>query len=120
MDIAFPLRFDSHGRTAGCDEARHVRDMIEQLLFTMPGERVNRPDFGCGLMHAVFAANGPEIAAALEFNARAALQRYLGDVIDVTRLSATADEAVLLVEIDYVIRRTGETRCDRFAPEPAP
>jgi phage baseplate assembly protein W len=115
MNIAFPLRFDARGRTAECDDARHVRDMIEQLLFTMPGERVNRPDFGCGLMHAVFAANGPEIAAALEFNARAALQRYLGEVIEVTRLTAAADEAVLLVEIDYVIRRTGESRCERVA-----
>ena len=120
MNIAFPLRFDSRGRTAECDHPRHVRDMIEQLLFTMPGERVNRPEFGCGLMHAVFAANGPEIAAALEFNTRAALQRYLGDVIDVRRLSAIADEAVLLVEIDYVIRSTGETRCDTFGPGAAP
>lgn len=115
MNIAFPLRFDSSGRTAQCDEARHVRDMIEQLLLTMPGERVNRPDFGCGLMHAVFAANSPELAAALEFSTRAALQRFLGDVIDVRRLSATADEAVLRVEIDYLIRRTGEARCDEFS-----
>ncbi|HYI65210.1 MAG TPA: GPW/gp25 family protein [Allosphingosinicella sp.] len=114
MNIAFPLRFDSHGRTAECDVSRHVRNMIEQLLFTLPGERVNRPEFGCGLMHAVFAANGPEIAAALEFNARAALERHLGDVIDVRRLSATADEAVLLVEIAYVIRSNGETRYDEF------
>ena len=120
MNIAFPFDFDAHGRTGSCGDEAHIRQMIELLLFTTPGERVNRPDFGCGLMHAVFAANGPEIAAALEFNARAALQRYLGDVIDVSRLSATADEAVLLVEIDYVIRRTGESRCDRFAPEPAP
>jgi phage baseplate assembly protein W len=115
MNIAFPLRFDARGRTAECDEAAHVRDMIEQVLFTMPGERVNRPDFGCGLMHAVFSANGPEIAAALEFNARAALQRYLGDVIEVTRLAASAEEAVLLVEIDYVIRRTGESRSEQIA-----
>jgi phage baseplate assembly protein W len=120
MNISYPLRFDSSGRTARCDEARHVREMIEQLLFTMPGERVNRPDFGCALMHAVFAANSPELAAALEFNTRAALQRFLGDVIDVKRLSATADEAVLLVEIDYVIRRTGEVRCDEFSPGAAP
>ncbi|HEX8448120.1 MAG TPA: GPW/gp25 family protein [Allosphingosinicella sp.] len=115
MNVAFPLRFDSGGRTARCDEARHVRDMIEQLLFTMPGERVNRPDFGCGLMHAVFTANSPELAVAIEFTTRAALQRFLGDVIDVRRLSATAEEAVLRVEIDYVIRRTGEVRCDEIS-----
>jgi hypothetical protein len=120
MNVAFPLRFDSSRRTARCDDARHVRDMIEQLLFTMPGERVNRPDFGCGLMHAVFAANSPELAAALEFGTRAALQRFLGDVIDVRRLSATADDSMLRVEIDYVIRRSGEVRCDEFSSGATP
>lgn len=120
MNVAFPLRFDSRGRTAECGEERHVRDMIEQLLFTRPGERVNRPDFGCGLMHAVFAANSPELAAAIEFNTRAALQRYLGDVIDVRRLAVTADEAVLLVEIDYLIRRTGQAVTGEFTYGAAP
>ncbi|HEX8572902.1 MAG TPA: GPW/gp25 family protein [Allosphingosinicella sp.] len=119
MNPAFPLRFDSSGRTALSDYPRHVRDMIEQLLLTMPGERVNRPDFGCGLMHAVFAANSPELAAALEFSTRAALQRFLGDVIDVRRLAVAADEASLVVEIDYVLRATGENRCDRFDAGPA-
>ena len=114
MNVDFPLRFDPRGRTAECDESAHVRDMIEQLLLTMPGERVNRPDFGCGLMHAVFAANSPELAATLEFGTRAALQRFLGDVIDVRRLSVTADEATLRVAVDYIIRRNGEARTDEF------
>ena len=56
--------------------------MIEQLLFTNPGERVNRPDFGSGLLQMVFAPNSPELAAALQFTTQAALQRYLGDLID--------------------------------------
>ena len=57
--------------------------MIEQMLFTNPGERVNRPDFGSGLMQLVFAPNSPELAAALEFTLQAALDRWLGDVIEV-------------------------------------
>jgi phage baseplate assembly protein W len=109
MNLSFPLRFDPRARTAECGEARHVMEMIEQLLLTRQGERVNRPDFGSGLMHAVFAPNSPEIAAAIEFSTRAALQRYLGDLVDVTRLAARVDDAALTLEIDYTLRATGET-----------
>jgi phage baseplate assembly protein W len=109
MNSSFPLRFDSRGRTAECGDARHVLDMIEQLLLTRQGERVNRPDFGSGLMHAVFAPNSPQIAAAIEFSTRAALQRYLGDVIEVTRLATRVEDAALTLEIDYALRGTGET-----------
>lgn len=114
MNVSFPLRFDARGRTAECGDAQHVREMIEQLLFTRQGERVNRPDFGSGLMHAVFAPNSPEIAAAIEFSTRAALQRHLGDLIEVTRLSATADDAALVIEIDYSLRASGEISSATF------
>jgi phage baseplate assembly protein W len=81
--IDFPYRVDERGRTATTDHPGHVRDMIEQLLFTTPGERVNRPDFGCGLLDLVFAANSPELAATVPITAEGALQRWLGDVITV-------------------------------------
>ncbi len=110
MDLAFPFAFDALGRTAAATSAGHIRDMIEQLLLTRPGERVNRPDFGSGLMHAVFAANTPEIATALEFTTRAAIHRYLGDIIEVQALTLTADDAVLRVDLSYAVRTTGETR----------
>ena len=55
MNIAHPFTFDALGRTATTDDTRHIRDMIYLLLFTRPGERVMRPDFGSGLMHMVFA-----------------------------------------------------------------
>ena len=64
--------------------------MIEQLLFTNPGERVNRPDFGSGLLQLVFAPNSPELAAALQFTLQAALERWLGDVIEVRELEVTS------------------------------
>jgi phage baseplate assembly protein W len=111
---AFPFRFDGRGRTALAGEAEHVRDMIEQLLFTHPGERVRRPDFGSGLLQLVFAPNGPELAATVQFTVQAALQRWLGDVIDVRELEVTALESRLTVVVEYSIRRTQEVRSDTF------
>lgn len=114
MQIDFPFHFDVNGRTAQTDDADHVRDMIELLLFTRPGERVNRPDFGSGLYHAVFAPNSPELATALEHTTRAALQRYLGDVIEVRQLTVLADDAALRVNLIYALRSTGEQRSEAF------
>lgn len=108
--IAFPFAVDGRGRTAEADPDAHVLQMIEQLLFTSPGERVNRPDFGSGLLQLVFAPNSEELAAALQFSMQAALQRWLGDVIDVRTLEVTADEATLQVDLRYLVRRTGEER----------
>jgi phage baseplate assembly protein W len=114
MNIDFPLHFDSRGRSAGVDDAAHVRDMLEQLLFTNAGERVNRPDFGSGLLQLVFAPNSPELAAALQFTTRAAIQRWLGDVLDLRGLEVVADDSTLRVAVDYALRRTGETRTETF------
>jgi hypothetical protein len=114
MNLDYPYHFDGRGRTATTGEADHVRDMIEQLLFTSPGERVNRPDFGSGVLQLIFAPNSPELAAALQLTVEAALQRWLGDVIDVERLQVTSEDAILRVELEYRIRRTGERRVDSF------
>lgn len=110
MNIDFPYHFDTRGRTASIDDAGHIRDMIEQLLFTNPGERVNRPDFGSGILQLVFAPNSPEIAAALQFTMQAALDRFLGDLIEVRRLDVVSEDAKLTVDLSYAIRRTGEVR----------
>jgi hypothetical protein len=114
MNIDFPFRFDSQGRTAATDDNDHIRDMIEQLLFTNPGERVNRPDFGSGLLQMVFAPNSTEMAAALQFTTQAALQRYLGDLIDLQQVEITAVEATLSVTVNYNVRQTQEPRTDSF------
>lgn len=108
VHIDFPFHIDGRGRTAATDHPDHVRDMIELLLFTTPGERVNRPEFGCGLLDMVFEPNSPELAATLETTARAALQRYLGDVVSVESLTVTADESTLRVELRYILLATGE------------
>lgn len=111
-EMRFPYGFDSRGRTATAPYAEHVREMVEQLLLTTPGERVNRPEFGGGLLQLVFAPNSAERVAAVEFTLSSALERWLGDVVDVQRLAVTGEDARLLVELEYVLRSTGERRTE--------
>lgn len=107
-DVDFPFHVDGRGRTASTGYPDHVRDLIEQLLFTTPGERVNRPDFGCGLLDLVFAPNSPELAAALQATIQAALQRWLGDLITIEALDVTSEDATLRVTLRYLLIATGE------------
>lgn len=117
MNINFPFHFDGRGRTAQADDSDHICDMIEQFLFTNAGERVNRPDFGSGLLQIVFAPNSPEMAAALQFTVQAGLNRWLGDLIDVVDLTVTSEDASLHVNIQYVVKRTNERRIESFVRE---
>jgi phage baseplate assembly protein W len=112
MNIDFPFHFDNRGRTAATGDDDHIRDMIEQLIFTNSGERVNRPDFGSGLLQLVFAPNSPELAATLQFSLQAALQRWLGDLIELQELEVTSEDASLRVVVQYVVRGTGEPRTE--------
>jgi len=114
MNVDFPFHFDNRGRTAATDDDDHIRDMIEEFLFTNSGERVNRPDFGSGLLQMVFAPNSPEIASALQLTIQAGLQRWLGDVILVQKVEVTSQEATLNVLIQYIVRRTNQTQTATF------
>jgi phage baseplate assembly protein W len=114
VNIDFPFHFDAKGRTASTNLEDHVRDMIEQLLFTNPGERVNRPEFGSGLKQLVFAPNSLELGAALQFSVQAALERYLGDVISLENVEATVQDAELYLEVSYRLRQTNEPQTARF------
>jgi uncharacterized protein len=107
MNIDYPFHFDRLGRTATTGTDDHVRDMIEQLLFTNPGERVNRPDFGSGLLQLVFAPNSVELAATVQFTTQALLQQYLGDLITVSAIEVRTEESTLTVELSYLVRVTG-------------
>lgn len=119
MDIAFPLHFDARGRTASAGRDDHIRQMIKLLLFTSPGERVNRPDFGCGLQRQVFAPNSPEIGAVLQMTVHSALERWLGDLIEIRALSVDCVDSRLTVTIDYAVRATGILHKETFAGEAA-
>ena len=114
MDIEFPFKIAGDGRTASADQDRHIRDLIEQLIFTAPGERVNRPTFGTGLMQLVFAGNSPELAQATEYLLRSTLQQYLGDRIDIHELKAAADDSTLRVTVVYTVKVTQERRVATF------
>jgi len=113
-DLAFPFHADRRGRTAHATHPEHVRDLIEQLLFTSPGERVMRPDFGCGLLDLVFAPNSPELVSTLELSVQASLQRWLGDLVEVVALDIEGEENVVRVHLSYVVRATGTVRDDLF------
>lgn len=114
MNIDFPFHFDSRGRTAVTDDNDHIRDMIEQFLFTNAGERVNRPDFGSGLLKMTFSPNSPELAAALQFTIQAGLQRWLGDLIELQALQVTSEDSSLRIVIKYVVRQTNQPKTAQF------
>lgn len=114
MNIDFPFHLDSRGRTALTDDSDHIRDMIEQLIFTGPGERVNRPDFGSGVLQLVFAPNSPELAATVQVTLQAAVQRWLGDVIELRDLEVEAMDSSLSIVMKYTIRRTNEEQTQTF------
>jgi Bacteriophage baseplate protein W len=114
MQIDFPFHFDGRGRSATTGDDDHIRDMIEELLFTNPGERLNRPDFGSGVMQLIFAPNSPELAAALQFSMQATLQRWLGDLIELHALEVTSQDSTLSILIQYVVRRSNERKTAQF------
>ncbi len=112
--LDYPLHIDGRGRTAVTDEDDHIRDLIHQVLFTSPGERVNRPDYGCGLKQMVFLPNSDALAAATQMLVQGALQRWLETVIQVERVEVEAQDEKLFVTVVYSKRSTGERRQDLF------
>ncbi|WP_299210357.1 GPW/gp25 family protein [uncultured Tateyamaria sp.] len=114
MQLEFPYGFDGRDRTAETSEEEHIRDLIEQVLFTNPGERVNRPEFGAGVLQLVFGAATPEAAATAEFMIRGALQQYLGQRISVEEITAEAVEAAIEITIVYRILRSDSLSTTTF------
>ncbi len=114
MQIDYPFHFDERGRTVSVDEEGHIRDLIEQVLFTAPGERVNRPTFGSGLLQLVFAPNSDALAATTQMTVQGALQQWLGDLIAVESVEVNSHDSTLEVQVQYVIRRTQERRLEQF------
>lgn len=106
MQIDYSYHIARDGRTAQTGNDEHIRDLIEQVLFTTPGERVNRPTFGCGLMQMVFGPNSPEIATATQFIVQSALQQWLGELIQIEQVDVQSEDATLRVNVVYVVRGT--------------
>lgn len=114
MNIEFPFQFDTRGRTASAGDDDHIRELIEQILFTSPGERVNRPDFGSGLMQMVFQPNSTELAAALQFTVQGALQQMLGDRIQLQAVQVSSSEGTLQVTVQYTPLGSQQSRTAQF------
>lgn len=112
--VDFPYRVDAGGRTASTTESEHIRDLIEQVLFTAPGERVNRPTFGSGLLQLVFAPNDDALSGATQLAVQGNLQQWLGDLIQVLDVQVENAESQLRVVVRYTIRRSQQTVVAEF------
>ena len=115
MHIAYPFRIANDGLAADASQKDHVEQLIEELLFTMPGERVNRPDFGTPIDQLVFRSASDELATAAQFMIQGALQQWLGEIIQVQAVQVTTDESTLTVTIQYVIRETQQAQIAQFS-----
>ena len=114
MNVDFPYHFDTRGRTAEVSYNAHIRDLIEQVLFTAPGERVMRPDFGSGLLALVFEPNSTTLAATTQMLVQGALQQYLSPLIAVQAVEVTNDDAALRVDVRYTVLRDRSTHSASF------
>jgi uncharacterized protein len=114
MHVDYPYHYDSRGRTAQTGEEDYIRDLIEQVLFTAPGERVNRPDFGCGLNRLVFEPASDELAATVQFLVQGALHQHLGSLIRVDAVQVESQDATLKVTVQYLITRSQQKKVAQF------
>ena len=114
MNLDFPFHCDPRGRSAAAEDDKHIRDLIEQVLFTAPGERVNRPSFGSGLMQLLFAPNSDALAAATQVTVQGALQQWLGDLVQIETVDVRHDDAMLNVTVQYLLLRTQQRRVAEF------
>jgi phage baseplate assembly protein W len=114
MHIDYPFHVGPGGRTAGTDDDDYVRDLVEQVLFTAPGERVNRPTFGSGILRLVFEPGGAEVATATQFLVQAALQQWLADLVEVQAVQVDSEDSTLRVTVRYRPRTSAEPRTAVF------
>src|ERR1700722_5528380 len=114
MNVNFPYQFDGRGRTKEAAQSEYVRQLVEQVLFTSPGERVNLPDFGSGLLQLPFAPNSLEMAAATQFTVQAAVQKWLSNYVRVQSLPPDIEEAKLTVTVIYSPLNTDVTEIQTF------
>jgi phage baseplate assembly protein W len=117
MDIRYPFQIDGRGIVADAAEDAHIRQMIEQVLFTAPGERVNRSTFGAALQQLVFAPNSPELATATEFMVQGALQQWLGDRVILEGVKIISQDATLDITVQYTIRKNQQRQVAKFSRE---
>ena len=114
IQYSYPYKVDGRGRTASVKEDDHIKQMIEQILFTSPGERVNRPTFGSGINQILFAPKSNELAAATQFLVQGSLQQWLGDLIHVEEVKITNDDSTLNVVVKYIVKQSQQRHINEF------
>jgi phage baseplate assembly protein W len=110
MQFKYPFQVDSRGRTAIASEEEHIHQLIEQVLFTSIGERVNQPSFGSNVDQLVFASNNEALSATTQMLVQGALQQWLGDLLMVRSVSVQSHDSTLTVAVQYVMRRTQQVK----------
>jgi phage baseplate assembly protein W len=108
--IAFPYRLGPNGRTACVSEPEYLRQLLEQIVFVEPGERVNRPDFGCRLSGLTFASRKSEVTTAVEALVEGALRQWIGDQVQVRGVDVEVQESRVDVTISYFDAQSREIR----------
>ena len=114
-NIDFPYHIERDGRTATSGDLDHIRDLVEQVLFTSPGERVMRPDFGSGVLAMVFEPNSTALAATAQMLIQGALQQHLGHLIAVNSVDVEALDSTFRVAVHYVLLSDNTVHLDSFA-----
>ena len=114
MQFAYPYRFDKNGRTATAGDVDHIEQMIEQVLFTSMGERVNRPTFGSGINQLVFGPLSNDLVNTTQMLVNGSLQQWLGDLIVVQAVAVTAQESTLDIVVTYLIKQTQQQQVATF------
>jgi len=121
IEVGFPFQINSYGRIADPDYDLHVQQMIELLLFTEPGERVNRPEFGCGLLRVLYGSNSQTVASSVQLLVKTSLQRWMSDVVRATKVEVEPrEDGAFKVSLTYVLLRDNEVRVAVFEPPGAP
>lgn len=122
MYVTYPLQIDSSGQLKNADYASHIRQMIEQMLFTEKGERVNRPDFGCGLQQLIFDPMNDAIGLTVQPMVVAELSRWFGELIRVEDVKVTLapmqqgqSQPMIVISIQYVLLKNGKRVTDQFS-----
>lgn len=115
MHVKFPFSIDRAGRVASTDNYdEHIVELIEQVLFTAPGERVNRPDFGCGILQLVFQPENSQLATTTSAMIQASLSKWLGALIRVVNVTGQTIDSELLVTVEYTVLQTGKPSVATF------
>ena len=117
MQFNFPFRIDGRGHSAEINEEGHVRQLIEQVLFTTLGERVNRPNFGTRINQLVFAPNSEELATSTQLLVQGALQQWLAELIVVVSVETKSVDSKLHISIQYMVKRDQQLRNAQFIKE---